>query len=465
VNVLILVAALASAAAPVARVGGAKGVRALSVLLQRGDEVAGIPCNDEGSEPDRAPDGIFTCGPLPPNLGTVRLGVVRDGALLDAGEIEILGDIAARLEGGVVILGDASILPGALPGAPSAATPTLFVRVSGSGSGPAPVVRAIGPAGAVEVSCRDDGVFPDRQRNDAEHGCAGPSPGARAELAVNARPAGAATWAAGESFHFLTLDLAAGKAHTDAFDLPPFAPLPVVADPVPVPLPPPPEPEPGAPTSHVPPPLVVPETPPPPVAPGDAPAPEAPSHSPVASRTFQTPPLALVLALALGAGGVLAWTRRARALPRSLVPLPAPALVAGGPDPAAGPVALRCDDPDALFLHLLPLIARHRRVVVVGGPDAPPVADGPVYRSTSDDWEEVEASVRALCRAPGPPVAVLVSPDALTDAGAVRAAPLPRLATAVPQGVWLIVVSTATVSGLAQFEVDGPPWSATRRSA
>jgi hypothetical protein len=84
---------------------------------------------------------------------------------------------------------------------------------------------------------------------------------------------------------------------------------------------------------------------------------------------------------------------------------------------------LRTDDPGALAAALLPILARHRRVVVVGDAPLPEVPDGPVYRAARGDWEEIEASVRTLARALGSTATVSVTGDELL----VHAAACPEL--------------------------------------
>lgn len=459
-NPLFLLPTVALAAAPTARVAWTDGAapKAVAVLVERGGEVAGAGCTDAGTSPDAAPDGIWTCGPLPPVEGAVRVGVARDGRLVDVGEATLTAaGFAVRIDKGTAVLGDAAVLPAPRPGPPAAAVPTLLARVRGPADAAAPVLRLEGPDGSAQLTCRDDGVFPDAARNDGEHGCAGPWAGPRAEVFVNGGPSGSfgvVTWEPGRPFVFLVVDTAARMARAEAFDLPGFAPevlemlAPVAPDPVAPPTPTPPAPSDGG-------------------APQPPPA-EAPDHSPVASREVGigtgASPLALLFAVVLGVGGGWAWRRRAERLPATLLPVPAPALLPGGPGLSDPACALRTDTPEALAAALLPTIARHRRVVVVAAPDVPlpDVSDGPIYRAASGDCEEIEAAVRALARTPGPAVAVLVVGDALTDAGAVAPAPVRKLREGLPVGVWMGVVAARVPEGLPAWEVEGPPWRAVR---
>jgi len=470
----LLGASGALAAAPIARVGGLGAARAVALLVQKGAEVAAIPCNDAAVAPDAAPDGIWSCGPFPLVTGAVRIGVLRDGRLLDAGTAELGGaPLVLVVSGGAATLGAA--LPAAEATTPRAGVPTVVARVTGLGEGSAPVVRLQGSGGGVELMCRDDGVFPDVVRNDAVHGCAGPAPGAGAEVAVNGkdgvtRSYGKVAWEPGQALGYLVVDGATGAARVERFTLNPF---PAPEDTSGTAPPPGPEPTPPA---AVPDPL-------PPVPPGgeggagggESPAPqdarrgEQDERSPVATREAlpSTPlsPVALLVAFALGVGGVLAFQRRATRLPALLQLQPAPPLLPDGPGVADSPVAVCVPDPVAFAHALLPALARHRRVVLVApaGATFPPVADGPVYRSAAFDCQEIEAAVRALARTPGPAVAVLVVGEGLTDPGAVAPDPLRTLREGLGAAVWLGVVTAGPApAGFAVWTTSGPPWSLGR---
>ncbi|MDP2312279.1 MAG: hypothetical protein Q8P41_05185 [Pseudomonadota bacterium] len=457
-SLVLLAASSALAASPVARVGGLGAARAVTLLAQRTDEVAVIACNDAGTAPDATADGIWTCGPLPPVSGPVHLGLARDGRLLDAGTTTFGADLSLAVQDGAVVLGaDLAPTPAA---APNPGAPTVLARVTGLGDGSAPVVRLQAPQGAVEVMCRDDGVFPDDARNDGVHGCAGPAPGPRAEVFINGkdgatRSYGSVAWDLSGPVVYLVVDGAAGNSRVETF---PIVPFPAVDK-----------------DAGGPPPEPTPVTPPDPVAPpspdaNQPPPGDAPERSPVATRealpSGAGSPLALLVAFALGAGGAVLLRRRAARLPASLVVHPAPPLLPGGPTLADGPVALRADDPLALAAAILPALARQRRVVLVAPPDAalPPVADGPVYRAALTDCEEVEAAVRALARTPGPPVAVLVVGDStLTDPGAVAPDAVRKLREGLGAGVWLgVLVAGPAPAGLPSWTATGPPWALTR---
>jgi hypothetical protein len=469
-TLFLLAASGALAAAPVARVGGLGAARSVALLVQKGDEVAAIPCNDAAVAPDVAPDGIWSCGPFPLVTGAVRVGVVRDGRLLDAGTAELGGaPLVLVVSGGAATLG--GTLPAPAATAPQAGAPTVVARVTGLGEGSAPVVRLQGSGGGVELMCRDDGVFPDVVRNDAVHGCAGPAPGAGAEVSVNGkdgatRSYGKVSWEAGQALGYLVVDGAAGVARVERFTLNPFPPPEDTSGTAP---PPGPEPKPPAPV-----PPTAPVSPQPggeqaPTPPEDANRREGEERSPVATRealpSAPLSPAALLVAFALGAGGVLAFQRRGARLPALLQLQPSPPLLPGGPGLADGPVAVCVSDPVAFAATLLPALARHRRVVLVApaGAAFPPVPDGPVYRSAGFDCQEIEAAVRALARTAGPPVAVLVVGEGLTEPGAVAPDPVRTLRAGLGAGVWFGVVTAGDApNGFLTWTASGPPWALAR---
>ncbi|MDP2310507.1 MAG: hypothetical protein Q8P18_31100 [Pseudomonadota bacterium] len=456
-SLVLLAASAALAALPVARIGGLVDARSVALLVQKGDEVAAVACNDAGAFPDAAPDAIWTCGPLPPAQGPVYVGILRNGYLLDAGTMEIGGAGLDLLVDGSAVTSGARLVRASAVSNPGAAT--IVARASGLGEGSAPVVRLQSGRGGVEMMCRDDGVFPDDARNDAVHGCAGPAPDARAEVLVNgkdgkSRSYGTVSWDPKEALGFLAVDGAAGTSSSEPFAITPFRLPDVVAS--------------GGPSTN-------PEGPTPPEpGPDDtppSPPKEAVERSPVATRESlpvgTTSPVAIVVAFALGAGGAYALGRRGTRLPPVLLRHPAPPLLPGGPTLGDGAVALRVarpvDTPAELAGALLPSLARQRRVVLVApeGMVLPPASDGPVYRVAVTDCQEVEAAVRVLARTAGPPIAVLVvGDDTLTDLGAVAPDAVRKLREGLGAEVWLGVVGSGPApGGLPAWTAEGPPWT------
>jgi hypothetical protein len=489
---------VALAAAPGVRVAGVDGARALTLLIGNGEGVAAAACNDAGGAPDDAPDGVWTCGPLPPTPAAVRLALVRDGRLLDVGESPIPpAGLALVVTGSAVALSaDLSVLPAprSVPAAPR--VPTVVARVVGLEPGPSPVVRLRGSGGETQLACRDDGSFPDAVRNDGQPGCAGAAPGAAMQVLLNGADGqavafGDVSWDPGAAVGFLTLHVATKSVDTASFALLPFGSSPDAGEApggVPGPpgeggrapdagspgdagtaggLPPAGAPPAGASQGGVPPAGGTP-VPPGGVAPagtGPQPAPES-LRAPVGSRAAAPdglgPPLAVALLAGLGLVGGWVLVRSRSRLPASLRVLPAPPLLPGGPTLADHAVAVQAADVAGVGGALLLALAHHRRVVVVASASTPLplVGDGPVYTSMGHDCEEVEAATRALARTAGPAVAVLVLGDILSDDGAVAPAALRQLREGLPVGVWLGVVTAGDLpEGLAGWVAEGPPWA------
>jgi hypothetical protein len=184
----------------------------------------------------------------------------------------------------------------------------------------------------------------------------------------------------------------------------------------------------------------------------DAPEPGAPAgvaprtHPLYASHRPDTPQSAAPLkAPALGITALLAaiggWAlgRPSKRVPRGLAPQPPGPLFEGGPVPAGPARAWRAAEPERLLERVLSALSRTHRVVLVAPPGspAPVVGGGPVYVATERDRLDVEAAVRALRRAPGPPIAVvLLGAQTLQDPGAVAGDPVRKLADALPADVW-----------------------------
>ena len=174
------------------------------------------------------------------------------------------------------------------------------------------------------------------------------------------------------------------------------------------------------------------------------------------------PPTWMVLGIAAFVGAAWAFRSRPRPLPETLRAHPTPPLLPGGPGPGDTPCAFVAEDPPALAAAVLPALARQRRVILVSRTWSAfaPLAEGPVYRSASDDCEEVEVAARALAAIPGAPVAVLVvGEEALVEPGAVKPDPFKRLRDGLPAGVWLgVVVAKEAPAGFPCWTASGPPF-------
>ena len=207
------------AAAPMATIGGLGSAHVVVLLVQRGEVATAVPCRDDGAGGDAAADGRWSCSPLP-SAGAAEVGVAYDARFALAGQVEIGESLAVTVTGSGVTVGtDAGGVPGGPPG--NAPPRALFLtRVTGLGSGPAPVLRLQAQGGSSELVCRDDGVFPDRGRNDGEHGCLGPAPASEsAEVFLNGVEGGSSfgqvSWGPAVGLLQLEVDATAqiGRAH------------------------------------------------------------------------------------------------------------------------------------------------------------------------------------------------------------------------------------------------------------
>lgn len=463
-------------AAPVeVRVAGVGDATAVNVLL-RSIGADGSPdpgttatsCNDAALAPDAAVDGVWTCAAVDLPGASADVYAIVGTTLLPAGRLTFPAGArlaALRVDGGAVT---ASLDPGGLPTRPDARPagplPVIVARVTHPPAGQAPVLQLRGGA-AAELTCRDDGKFPDLTLNDGEPGCAGLFPPAQAQITLSTGPgageaAGQVTWDT-SPVRYLTVDGTTKAASTDPFPLP----LPAVAAPAATATA-------GASTTN----------PSGATSPDARPAgsPEPQGLAPAGTSGGHAPPAAAnpdpwltglpwLVGAALGVGGTLAWQRRQRRatrLPASIKPVAGAPLFPGGPTWADAGAILRTRDVPGVSTALLRAVAPHRRVLWVG--PAPEAVAGPgVWYASVPDWQEVAAGARELDRLGGPAVAVLIAGEAaLLDPGAVAPDALRNLARALPAGVWLGVVvasDAAVASSMPEWIVDGPPWRAERR--
>lgn len=167
----------------VSEVGDARSV---VVLRAEGDAEDAALCRDDGVEGDPRPgDGVFTCGELPPWVGGPRIVALLDGAR----GLPADGGVPEGPSWGLVARGRAAALvsgppPDAAAGAPRPPVPAFVLEIDRGPVVQAPVVLLSGPGGRVELTCRDDGSFPDRAQNDSIATCAGPAPGYALEVSL-----------------------------------------------------------------------------------------------------------------------------------------------------------------------------------------------------------------------------------------------------------------------------------------
>lgn len=466
---------IAEAAPTVAHVSPGAAAKAVHVLAEGRDGLRAANCNDAGIAPDTTADGRWTCDAVEVATGD-HIGLLRDGVYLDAGSWAASpGPLVLVVRSGMATLGsDVRTLPEPRPGLRAGPGFTVLARVEGLAAGAAsPVVRLAGPAGSTELSCHDDGAFPDLERNDGAPGCIGIAPDARVSVGLNGGAAasmGEATWADRGPLRYLAVNAAkktlvttpfaatirtpgevsavieapapVGEAGGPAATSAPGAVAPDAVGPDAVgaaaPAAPPPGPTPGP----VPTPPPAPTPTPPPAHEGGllGPQPDAP-QSP---GPWRWP--ALAVTAVLGAFGGWAWRGTSIRVPRGLALHPSPALWEGGPVPSGPLRCFRAAEPDRFAEKLVSALARSRRVLLVARPDHSigAVAGGPVYVAKERDRLDVEGALRALHAAPGAPVAVvLLGAYALEDPGAATSDPLGKLAEGAPGDVWIAVVLVA----------------------
>lgn len=438
----LLLTKLALAAPQPATVAAGADATAVAWIVEGGDGVRVAACADDGVAPDAAADGIWACPPIPLTAGD-RVGFVRNGRVVDAGDWTGTGPCFATLAGGKVTLAASGAEQTPLSGAtPHGGQNLVVVRVRGLGAeAPSPMVRLQGASGSVQLSCRDDGGFPDVERNDGQPGCVGAFAEPTARVALdNAAELGNVTWTGTDALRYLTIDAAQNALSTGMFPLrlrPPAKELDIpIPEPVVV------APAPGS---------------VPPAPPSGRPDPLRPD-APASAEGWRWPSLAVSAAL----GALLAWgaARVPRRLPHGVASLPRPTALPGWPA-LEGAQAVRVVDVAVAAQVALASLARTHRVLLVrgSGEDAPAPHGHATFVATDRDRVVLEDAARALARADGAPLVVLViGADAVTDAGGVAGDPLVQLANGLPTGVPLLaVIGPDARCGLPCTDVDLAP--------
>ena len=420
----LLLTKLARAAPQPAIVAAGADATAVAWIVEGADGVRVAACVDDGVAPDAAVDGLWACPSLPLTAGD-RVGFVRNGRVVDAGDWTGNGPCFATLVGGKVTLATSGAEQAPVSGATShGALNVVVVRVRGLGAdAPSPMVRLQGAAGSMQLSCRDDGGFPDVERNDGQPGCVGAFAEPTARVALdNAAELGNVTWTGTDALRYLTIDVAQNALNTGAFPLrlrPPAKELDIpIPEPVVV------APAPG----NV-----------PPAPPSGRPDPLRPD-APASAEGWRWPSLAVSAAL----GALLAWgaARVPRRLPHGVASLPRPAALPGWPA-LEGAQAVRVVDVTAAAHAALTSLARTHRVLLVRGPGEQTSAPHgyATFVATDRDRVVLADAARVLAGGAGAPLAVLVvGADAVTDAGGVAGDPLVQLASGLPSGVPLLAV-------------------------
>lgn len=466
-----------------ARVSGLESAKAVHLLVRAGSDLTALDCNDAGRAPDVGPDGVWTCGPGELDAEAATVGLLVDGKLVEAGEARWTGSsrlLSVDRSGGATQLSTTTHL-----GSPEAGGDrvgpgqTLLVEVRGFEGEGAPVVHVATPSGKRQLNCGDDGTFPDSERNDGVLGCSGVLPGSPATLTLF--PAGGDPLAFGEvdlgdgPVVELVVDVTSVTLTAAATGLLRSALVPVeapVGTPGPSPEPVPPKERPGGEEEDIP--VGEPAPPPEPVPPkereagsaanGSAPLSMAPPSHPLADPGV----IALgVVAVAIGAGVIVGRRRRPGGALEALERVPSRPLFDGGPAISDGGCQLRTADPGALAIHLVPRLARTRRLLVASAVplELPPTDGASAWRATKPHIDDLVESARALAARHGPELAVvLVGQDAALAPGDVASDLAQELDRRLPSGAFLCQIvppDAPRAAWLRRYEVHGPPWEGT----
>lgn len=398
---------LLTAAAHVALAGpswltGAAGARSVLVLPDGRPDQAAI-CADDGSNGDPLPgDGVWRCAG--PQAEAAEWRVLLDGMRLQV----IRGDAPQGVYGLDLESGGGTLRPGpaptGTPGTPRPATPALLMEVDRGPIQQAPVVELLSRGARAQLTCRDDGRFPDRAQNDAVASCAGAAPGQILEIRVRG---GWEEQVFNLSFPaeavLMQARLGASGIVADRWVLSEQATG-------------------GAPVG----------TPPPGATPQQAaPGPTAPPGAPEGLGVGAAAALA---ALTGGLGLALGRRSRRAGLPPGLA-------WAVAPDRAG---VERLDRPPTALAEVVQDHARRGVVVVLAGPaPLPPGEPGPVLRATSADALDLADALCALRRAGElRPIRVVVEREELIESpGEVGLRPLERLLAHAPPGVQVVLLA------------------------
>lgn len=410
--------AVASAGPAELTLSGLPAGSAAAVWLKGGEAEQFAACNDAGTAPDAAADGVYTCAPVAGLAPPTELFLLHESGVAAAGDA--LDGGATRLHLGLdgATLRVETSRPAAPGTGAGGAGRLLLIHLVGAPSGPLPMLTLSSPSGSTQLRCRDDGGFPDLVRNDNQPGCSGRvlTPTASLSMTSSAGPRSLGALPTSGELLWVRVDATAGTItpETEAIplpgrDLPPSSPPPPPGEPTPPPPP-------GEPT------------PPPPVASG----------------------LAWLGAAVLAIVAAFAWRRKAsrNPLPSCLEPV----------TPRTGEAALPTLEGKGLIVEgvsalaagelLLARAAATRRVILVAdGAVAPPADTAGVWRSSCVDSLKIARAAGELASTPGAPVAVVVvGADIVRDPGAIDPHPLANLLGALAPGIWLGV---AVVSGEA----------------
>lgn len=444
---ILLLSALAQGAEVEVQLTGLQSGRSVALLVQQGDQVEPLACNDAARLPDVRVDGVWTCQSPTLLEGRAHLALLVDGDLLRVGKLDVR-DAPPRFVEVRSSKGLAEVLVDGPPPEPSPdARPlgfsTLVLGIfQGHDRNQSPIIGLENPAGAAQMPCRDDGGYPDAQANDGLYGCVGYLPeevmGADAppvELPTTLRLMGQPDstpalaqldYMSGGGLRFFQVNGANVGQASDAPIPLLFAPVTAVQS----------DTETSAALGPV-------------GQQSAAMAPTAPTDLPQSPKPYRRVAMWLTVALAGLSGWVLA--RRPRTLPDSLQRLPSAALGEGAATLGGVPVQVHCEAPEAALTALVPRLCSAHRVALLLPQDTatPSLAGQPSYRLSSPDRLDVEQAMRQLRKTPGASVVLVVlGRHTLLDPGELSADPLRSLREGMSEDIELLVLCDGQASPL-----------------
>jgi hypothetical protein len=429
-------------------------------ILRTESETQVSPCQDDGTRPDEAPDGIWSCDPVGIAGSSAQVLAIVDNRLIVGGVLSFEGFYpkAAMLigQGKVELSNDFALLEGkGSPRNPKPKGSLLLARLDGYGMGPAAILDVSG-AQSAQFPCRDDGSFPDTQMNDGMPFCIGPMKADALQFTLvggtgNRTALGEASWS-NKGLRYLTVGVAAASLSDKPFPLP-LPPLEISKTTAQTPT----TVQTTAPTTAQTTTQTIPSASTPPLGVRPAAGLNSPGALPIQ-----------LLALGLLAGALAAHLRKrsGQKLQKHLRILPAPPVLPGL-EAATGGAVLLTETPEPLACALAALLVQRFRLVVLTSASVklPLLAGAGAWEATSSDWEVLVQGVQALAATEGSPVAVLiVGGKTLQDPGDIAPGPLKKLLKKLPPGIWVGVVaepSEEPASWLPVYRVTGPPWSAS----
>ena len=413
-------------------------------------------------------DKGWSCAPVDVDR-PVNVGLVVGETLLPAGTLSDPGESLTLVhdDGAVELQWE-----GVVPPAEGDAAGLLLVQVKNADADQAPMLRLVMGTQSAQIGCADDGSFPDPTPNDGEFYCSEiiPSSVLKAETwsaRLSMRDSsgedvdlGSLTYDGGPGVRFASVALGNPSLTTRT----PFSLriAPWVPDVEAMEVPPEEIPAMDGDLDNAP----IPPEPPPPEPPPDARA-KAPAEPDVAPPSQGVPLLWTLFVFAFGffVGQRFSGRRRGDELDAA-VPLTAPPIDGGGPEPSGAPIVVFATEPVQAVHAVATALTSTRRMVLSGEcslDDFTPVH--PVQVLTDPDLEAIRTDVHRMATDGGvPPVLVLVGMDAVIDTGGGSPCPGMDLMQRLQAICWVVWVlpedAPLPKHGWAQWDHDGQAgWS------